>query len=509
MRFKKILLQLCLLLSGMFLLQPPLSFSAPRQRVLPDSLVWVTVGLNASGDTSQVIVASEEKGIFRLRTGIPEMMLIVTGSDGHIPQWKALGGGYIELYIKKGETVTLDRRLLVYDVNYDESKVPEYELPDPLVKKNGRPVKSVRVWERKRRPEIMDMFRREMYGYEPGKPDGLHFKVLEESRNAFGGKATRRQVAVYFTEDESRGMTLLIYVPNDVEGPVPAFLGINFRGNYSTTADPEVLMPSKEQIANYGAWYQEVGRGDWSRRWPYEYVLSRGYAVVTMFCGDVDPDWNDGFHNGVHGLIDGSRPRKADSWSTVSAWAWGLSRSLDYLEADPDIDASKVAVLGHSRLGKAALWAGAMDQRFAVVISNCSGCCGAAISRRKFGETVYIVNDAFPHWFCGNFRKYSNNEDALPFDQHELIAMIAPRPVYVSSASEDNWADQKGEYLSLVGATPVYNLYGLDGFTGTSKPEIETPRVCDRMGNHIRKGEHDILLYDWTQFINFADRFLK
>ena len=470
---------------------------------------FLVSAVRKGGNTSCVRVISEKGGTCRIQTGIPEMMLIVTGEDGNIPQWRALGGGVVEIFMKKGETVTLTRRLLSYNVNYDESKVPEYVLPDPLVEKNGRRVKSVRDWENKRRPEIMDMLRKEMYGYEPGKPSGLHFKVLEESRDAFGGKATRRQVAVYFTEDESRFMTLLMYVPNGANGPVPAFMGMNFRGNYATTTDPEVLMPTEGQLADYGAWYQPVGRGDWGRRWPYEYVLSRGYAVVTMFYGDADPDWNDGFRNGVHGLIDAGKPRKADSWGTVSAWAWGLSRALDYLETDSDIDASRVAVLGHSRLGKTALWAGATDPRFALVISNCSGCCGAALSRRKFGETPYIINDAFPHWFCGNFRKYSNNEDALPFDQHELVSMIAPRPVYISSASEDNWADQKGEYLSLVGAAPVYALYGIDGFTDTAKPAVENPRVCGRMGNHMRRGDHDILLYDWTQFVNFADMFLK
>ncbi len=470
---------------------------------------FLVSAIRKDGKTAEVTLLSEKGGTCRVESGIPEMMLIVTGENGKIPQWKALGGGIVEIYMSEGETVTLSRRLLSYDVNYDESKVPEYVLPDPLVTSRGRKVRTVRDWERKRRPEIMRTLREEMYGFEPGRPAGLHFKVLEESRDAFGGKATRRQVAVYFTKDETRFMTVLMYIPNGVEGPVPAFMGMNFRGNYATTADPEVLMPTDAQIADYGAWYEPVGRGDWGRRWPYEYVLSRGYAVVTMFYGDVDPDWNDGFHNGVHGLFDRDIERKGDSWGTISAWAWGLSRALDYLETDADIDASKVAVLGHSRLGKTALWAGATDPRFAVVISNCSGCCGAALSRRKFGETVYIVNDAFPHWFCGNFRKYSNNEDALPFDQHELVAMIAPRPVYVSSASEDNWADQKGEYLSLVGAAPVYELYGYEGFSDTAKPEIENQRVVGRMGNHIRRGNHDILLYDWMQFINFTDRFLK
>ena len=461
-----------------------------------------------NGNTAEVTVHSEKGGVCRIRTGITEMMAIVVGADGHVPQWKALGNGIIELYMKKGETVTISRRLTSYPVNYDEAAVPEYVLPDPLVMENGRKVRSVEEWEKKRRPEIMDMLRREMYGYEPGRPEGLHFKVLEEG-TAFGGKATRKQVAVYFTEDESRPMVLLMYIPNGVEGPVPAFMGMNFRGNYATTTDPEVLMPTESQVEGYGDWYQPVGRGDWGRRWPYEYVLSKGYAVVTMFYGDADPDWNDGFHNGVHGLVDKGKKRGADSWGTVSVWAWGLSRALDYLETDSAIDASRVAVLGHSRLGKTALWAGATDQRFAIVISNCSGCSGAALSRRKFGETVYIVNDAFPHWFCANYRKYSCNEDALPFDQHELVAMIAPRPVYVSSASNDNWADQKGEYLSLVGAAPVYGLYGIEGFTSPDKPGVERPRRAGRMGNHMRDGDHDILLYDWARFVEFADRFLK
>lgn len=461
-----------------------------------------------NGNTAEVTVHSEKGGVCRIRTGITEMMATVVGADGHVPQWKALGNGIIEIYMKKGETVTISRRLTSYPVNYDEAAVPKYVLPDPLVMGNGRKVRSVKDWEKKRRPELMDMLRREMYGYEPGRPEGLHFKVLEEG-TAFGGKAVRKQVAVYFTEDESRPMVLLMYIPNGVEGPVPAFMGMNFRGNYATTTDPEVLMPTESQIEGYGEWYQPVGRGDWGRRWPYEYVLSKGYAVVTMFYGDADPDWNDGFHNGVHGLIDKGKKRGADSWGTISAWAWGLSRALDYLETDSDIDASRVAVLGHSRLGKTALWAGATDPRFAIVISNCSGCSGAALSRRKFGETVYIVNDAFPHWFCANYRKYSSNEDALPFDQHELVAMIAPRPVYVSSASNDNWADQKGEYLSLVGAAPVYGLYGIEGFTSPDKPGVERPRRAGRMGNHMRDGDHDILLYDWVQFVEFADRFLK
>ena len=377
--------------------------------------------------------------------------------------------------------------------NYDESKVPDYTLPDLLAG-----ARTVKDWEKWRRPQLAGLFEKEMFGSVPGKPGGLHFQVRDDAPDAFDGLATRRQVRIFLNAEESEYEDLLIYVPNKRNGPVPAFLGVNFFGNHTIDTDPGIFFPDS---LRYRKDYKLDARGSQQQRWPVRTILERGYAVATFCCEDVVPDAPG--YPGVRARYDGY------SWGALAAWGWGLSRALDYLETDSDVDAARVAVFGHSRMGKAAVWAGARDTRFAMVVSNASGCGGAALSRRRFGETVRRINTAYPYWFCDAFHKYGDNEDLLPFDQHGLLALIAPRPLYVESGSEDRWSDPQGEFLGLAYASPVYELYGFEAFTPSDRPGVEQPVIKGRTGYHIRSGRHEILLYDWLQYLDFADRFLK
>ncbi len=393
--------------------------------------------------------------------------------------------------------------------------MPPYVLPDPLVANDGSRIKTADEWTRKRRPEILRLFEAEVYGRAPKQKPELRFHVDSEDRGALGGKAIRKQVTIHVSTPRGQlPLHLLLYIPK-TDRPVPVFLGLNFLGNQSIHNDPGITLSNswingkpEAGIVDHRA--TEASRGAEASRWQVEQVVNRGYAVATMCCDDIDPDFDDGFQNGVHPLFyrAGQTRPDADEWGTIAAWAWGLSRALDYLETDKSVDAKRVAVIGHSRLGKTAVWAGACDQRFAMVVSNCSGCGGAALSKRIFGETVGLINTHFPHWFCHNFRKYNDREDQLPVDQHELIALIAPRPVYVASASEDRSADPLGEFLSIKNAEPVYRLFGTAGLGADVMPPVDQP-IGDAMRYHVRTGKHDITAYDWQQYLDFADRHLR
>lgn len=398
--------------------------------------------------------------------------------------------------------------------NYDESKVPEYKLPDPLRTFTGKKVRKVKKWEKNRKPELLNFFTENVYGKIPGTIDIHSVDVLEVNENALNGKAKRKQVLLHFEGNERElGVNVLLYLPKNVE-KAPVFIAYNFYGNHSITkeVDVEISEAWVRDNPSFGIVHNQLteqSRGVRTNRWPVEKILEAGYGLATVFYCEVDPDRND-FTDGIHPfLYEGNRKQpKPEEWGSIAAWAWGLSRVLDYLEDDEDVDASRGIVLGHSRLGKTALWAGVIDERFAGVVSNNSGCGGAALSKRRFGETVWRINKQFPHWFCGNFKNYSKAEENLPVDQHQLISLIAPRPVYIASASEDLWADPKGEFLAALFASPVYELYAKTGLEKTEMPPVNQP-IHNTVAYHLREGKHDLTVYDWEQYIKWANEFIK
>lgn len=374
--------------------------------------------------------------------------------------------------------------------NYREDKVAPYQLPDPLVTSAGKKIENGLDW-RAHRPELLRLFEENVYGKAPPAPPKPVYRVLETSPAEGGAVRKTVEIAVAADRDAPR-WPVVFYLPPGGK-PAPVFIGMHLFDTQSPKPNPGKPLddPGVAKNSMPGDKLLSV-------------ILARGYAIATLNAKDIAPDSAQHYADGVIGWYAKGRPRAADDWGAIGAWAWALARTLEYCQTDPAIDSSRVIAIGHSRMGKTALWAAAKDERFAMAISNNSGCGGAALSKRVYGETVALINNRFPHWFCENFRKYNDRESDLPVDQHQLIALIAPRPVYVASADKDAWADPLGEFLAARAADPVYRLWGHAGLPSESPPLNVS--VGDRIGYHRRVGGHALTDFDWMQYLNFTDR---
>ncbi len=387
-------------------------------------------------------------------------------------------------------------------VNYDEAKTGPYTLPDPLVLVDGTRVRDAKTWTTRRRPEIVRVFEEQQFGRSPGRPAGLRFDVFDKGTPALNGTATRRQVTIVFSPAPGAPKAdLLIYLPANARGPVPLLLNISFNAN-STTIDDPGLKPGevwdREKKTRVPATARPLGAFN-----PAPF-LAQGIGVATMYYGDIEPDFAEGFPHGVrkHFLKPGQTAPAPDEWGAIAAWGWGLSRAMDYLETDKGVDAKRVAIVGISRLGKTVLWAGARDPRFAMVIASCSGESGAALSRRTYGETVKHMTTRFGYQFAANYAGYGDRLDALPVDAHMLIASIAPRPLLLQTGDKDGWSDPKGEFLAAVAAGPVYTLLGKEGLGTDQIPPVGTP-VFHTLGYVMHDGGHGTIPGDWDLFLQF------
>jgi hypothetical protein len=387
---------------------------------------------------------------------------------------------------------------------------PNPDFPDPLTMFEGTKVSTAEQWVKERRPELIRLFQHYMYGEPPPPPKTIDTAIERVDSSYFGGKATKKEVTISFGPPGAPKLHLLVVIPNRPAGPRPVFLGINFCGNHALLDDPLIALPAA-WMPDYCLGCRDhratdAGRGTQKDVWAVEQTIDRGYALACFYSGDVDPDRND-FSDGIHPFYAraGQSERGPHDWGTIAAWAFGLQRAVDYLVTDKAIDKGRIAVVGHSRLGKTALLAGALDERIALVIPHQAGCGGTAPSRHDVGEQVRQINKSFPHWFCDEFKNFNEEVDRLPFDQHCLVALCAPRPVLLSNAQEDTWADPDGQFRVLQGADPVYRLLGSKGLDGARKPDpdrlLETP-----LGYYIRPGKHAMTAGDWKIFLDFADR---
>jgi hypothetical protein len=396
--------------------------------------------------------------------------------------------------------------------------------PDPLVLQSGAVVRSRAEFEQQRRHEIFHLLEENVYGRTPSASLPVHVLKTEMEEHALHGLARRKQITLAVGSHGERIWHLLQYMPTQANGPVPVIIGLNFEGNQSVDTDPGIDLnpvwvpdpalrdlPLAKELAGHVLRMVEAStRGVDASQWQVEQIISRGYGIATIYGGDIEPDYSGGIGYGVRPLFftSGQSLPKANDWGAIGAWAWAMSRTIDVLSNDPSVDRNRFIAFGFSRFGKTALWAAAQDKRFALVISNESGQAGATLSHRRQGEPIDHLMLAFPHWFCANYQHYLGRVQDLPVDGHLLLALIAPRPLYVGSAIADPFSDPEGELMAAKAVSPVYAFYGETGITDTATPELEHP-IGDTVMYHVRRGGHDVTAYDWEQYLNFADRKLK
>jgi hypothetical protein len=401
-------------------------------------------------------------------------------------------------------------------VNYDEAAIPPYKLPELLKTQAGGTVRTSTDWSLLRRPEVLELFEAHVFGKTPAPTlwGKVVFETLSTSDTALGGIAVRKVVRISLpAHPQWKGIEMMLHLPKGASKPVPCFVGASFGGNEAVTPDTDLplstswMRPGKDTgvVDNRST---ERTRGTERERWQLELAMRAGFAVATYYYGEVEPDRPDGWKEGLRAILSKDGPStewKDGDWGAIGAWAWGLSRIADYLQTDDAVDGKKLAVIGHSRLGKTSLWAGAQDARFGVVISNNSGEGGAALMRRNIGETTAVITKSFPHWFTKTYSSYANNEAACPVDSHMLVSLSAPRAIYIASADEDRWADPKGEFLAGLLAQPVFDLFGKKGYGVPEPPGTNSP-VGETVRYHLRAGKHDVTRYDWEQYLPFAKR---
>ena len=400
--------------------------------------------------------------------------------------------------------------------NYDESLMPPYELPDLMTCRDGTKVTNSEIWEKKRRPELLALFQSSMYGKLPPAPQKISSKIIRESTDALDGTAILREVMITLQNcDKKHSFILLLYIPKNIKSAAPAFVGLNFYGNHTTSHDPYITVTGlpKDPSPDYLNELKKK-RGFRSYRFPVKEIISRGYAVATASYHDIFPDRRDGWNESIYRLFFSAQElqKRPKGYSAISAWAWGISRITDYLCTLQEIDSGKLTVFGHSRLGKTALWAGVNDTRFKLVCVNNAGCGGTALSRRLYGETLFSMcfrgRQVGRWWFTDTLPDVAISPEKLPVDQHQLLALVAPRTLSIHSATLDQWADPKGEYLSAFHAGKIFALYGKNPLLSPNMPPADTP-VGDDISYMIRTGKHDLCREDWMHYLDMADRIFK